>query len=170
MLPPNVKDSFVVCILGALTVYLMASIYAITMRGVLGTIPSNHTDFFRDSTDVIAHLASSFMTHKDIVASASKLTACSLWTCSNLFVPIKHMVGLAIGPMNVWISAIHFMTGKDITLSRTNASRRIIFNALVLVTCTGIPSLSAAACLCMVASCFQTYYARKKHWKSKMSI
>lgn len=171
ILPPGVKGSIAICLVGSLTVYLMVAIYAIIMRGMFKTIATSHADFFRDSSDVTARLASRFMTHKDAVAFASKLTACSLWTSSSMFVPMKHLVGLTIGPMNVWISVINSISGKHVVpLPCAKAFKRTIFNALILVTCTGIPSLSAAAFLCMVVSFYETIYARKKRWKSKMLV
>ena len=167
---PGLKGSFALCLFGSLTVYIIATFYAITMRGMARAVPTSHADLFHESTNAAAHLADTFMTHTEIIAYASKLTACNLWTSNNLFVPLKHLIGLLIGPSNAWVSATALIFDKNIPLPHSNALRSMICNALVLITCRGIPSLSAASCLCMIFSCYQFLSTRTKNWKSKMSI
>lgn len=165
------------CSFGSLTVYIIAAMYTITLRGMCGNAPMSHVDFINsisrsnvEDIGLIANLSSMYEPHKEIAARASRLAACGFWTSRKRLVPMKHLVGLIIGPIYTWNKTYCSLFCQHQGQLHAIDTLTILFNVLVLLTCHGIPPQSAASCLCILLVVYQSYSDRAKRWKSKMII
>jgi hypothetical protein len=173
----KITDRLLFCAFGSLTVYIIVAFYSIMLRGMCGNVPTSYADFINsmshskdEEIDAILNLAAQYIPHKGIAARASKLAASGFWTSRKRLVPLKHLIGLIIGPIYTWkktyvsLSISHQGQGHSIDRST------VFLNALVLLTCHGIPSQSAASCICILIVLYQSYSERNRRWKSKMII
>jgi len=177
----NSNSSVSMCMFGTISVFILVSFYAIILRGLIAQVHMSHTDFsgahgarwqMKAGQNVpnIANLADRFMTHREAAAFSSRLSACGFWSAKSWFAPLKHLVGLFIGPVSTWFaySTLVIQTRSSVPSSWYYIG--VPVNILTLLLCKGIPSLSAAASLGVIISTHYVVSNRKNKWRNKMSM
>lgn len=147
------------------------------MRGMCGNVPMSHAEFINsmphsmgEKMDFIGNLASQYIPHKEIAARASRLAASGFWTSRKRLIPLKHLIGLIMGPIYTWKKTYKYLLVYRKGEGHSIDTSTIFFNALVLFTCRGIPPQTAASCMCILTELFRSYSERNRRWRSKMII
>jgi len=173
----TVTERLLLCAFGSLTIYIVAAFYSIALRGMWGSVPMSHADFINsvshskgEEKDTISNLVAKYIPHKELAARASRLAACGFWTSKKRLVPLKHVIGLVMGPLFTWKKTYGSLLVSHQSQGHSIDASTIFFNALVLLTCRGIPPQTAASWMCIFIVFYQSYAERNRRWKSKMII
>ena len=159
-----------ICLFGTLSVFIVLSIYAIFVRGIIGqaTLSNFPNKVLEGTAHNVAALAEQYTRHKDNAMLASRLMACSVWTSEHNFAPFKHLIGLIIGPTLTWYG--YYETLFSGVVPSYDHQVGVILNVIVFLFCKGIPSLSAASMLCSITLISRTLTFGRRRKKIKMSI
>jgi len=162
--------------LGTISVFLMASIYAVFFRGSAWTgdsVAKDHEDVFRLMEDKsldgeIASMTRKMILHNRALVSAARLSAAGFWTSRSLSGPLLHFGGvMAVLPgLSVFTSSMW----QGVRMESASVILCGGLNLVPLLLCQGIPSLQAAAVICMACAIYNMLLMQKSSWLSKMRV
>ena len=169
-------------VVGTASVFILASLYAVLLRGAafvsfLGgeNAARSHEDVFsnifgdqKDEHD-LATLATKAISHVKALSISARLAGAGFWTAQGMIGPLLHLMGIAAVLPSLW-----FLVSQGWAMKAQAASPIVIvclpLNAIPLVVSRGIPSLQAAAMLGLAGGLIQVLMGRRAAYASKMRI
>ena len=174
-------NSWVPMITGTSVVLIVASFYAVFLRGAgflsflgTGNVARSHKDVFagvfgeRKDHD-LASLAEKAMSHVTALATSAKLASAGFWTAESIAGPIFHLIGILAVLPSLYLLVSQGWTGQ-LQTSTSLLMLSLPLNAIPIFISRGIPSLQAAAFLGLAGGLIQMVLVKQKSQASKMRI
>mmetsp|Transcript_6908 Transcript_6908/g.19352 ORF Transcript_6908/g.19352 Transcript_6908/m.19352 type:complete len:1330 (+) Transcript_6908:188-4177(+) len=165
---------------GTAAVFVVASLFAILLRGAgflsifgAGDVARSHEDVFSNvfgdkKTHDLATLAEKAVSHVKALATSAKLAGAGFWTAKDWLGPILHLVGITAVLPSLFLLVAQ---GWSPTSSLSSFVPLCIpLNLIPMVLSRGIPSLLAGAALGLVGGLVQVVTNRSAAHNSKMRI
>ncbi len=161
---------------GTLFLFILASIHVICFRGILTQV---HADNYvsdmklvtNESMNHLAMLAEKHMTHQEHTVYASRLAACGFWTTTHKLAPLKHLLGLLLGPIFPFCTSCrNIMYPNKEPVPTSYYWMSLVLNLAVLNFCRGIPQLTAAALIALLLCALNALVIGSRRTMNKMSI
>jgi len=177
-------NSWVVLVVATASVFILASFYAIGLRGAglgnllgFGKVAKSHEDIFanifgtsdgKEDEHDLAALAERAISHSQALATSAKLAASGFWTSASFLGPFWHLLGLGA----VLPSLGLLVQGKWLGM-RFPSSTVVMFlpaQLLPIFLCRGVPTLQAAAAVSCLGGLMQWSVHHQADYQSKMSM
>lgn len=174
------SNRWVPLIFGSVAVLLLASLYAIFLRGsglfsMFGgpTVSSSHEQVydavFGDSNEQdLATLVKKTMTHGSALAASAKIAGSGFWTARSPLGPLLHLAGVASTLPSLYFLFRRSWWRKSVPTAQVTLA--LPLNAIPILLCRGIPSLQVTAVIGLVGGLFQASSLRQADHESMMSI
>eukprot|EP00977_Amphora_coffeiformis_P022667 scaffold11185_cov205-Amphora_coffeaeformis.AAC.1 len=177
-------NSWVVLVVATASVFVLASFYAICLRGAglgnlfgFGKVAKSHEDVFSsifgssnseaDEHDLAA-LAERAISHSQALATSAKLAASGFWTSASFLGPFWHLLGLG-----AVLPSLGLLVQEKWLGVRIPSSTVVMFlpaQLLPIFLCRGVPTLQAAAAVSCLGGLMQWSVHHQTDYQSKMSI
>ena len=176
------SNQWVPLVAGTAVVFLVASLYAVFLRGagflaIFGgdNVARSHEDVFsnvfgdkKDEHD-LATLAEKAISHVKALATSARLATAGFWTAHGMIGPSLHAVGIVAVIPSLWFLVAHGWESKGQKVSPL-VLLCLPLNLIPLVLARGIPTLQAAALMGLVGGSLQVLADRRATHASKMRI
>ncbi|KAL7555377.1 hypothetical protein ACA910_022363 [Epithemia clementina (nom. ined.)] len=176
------SNQWVPLVAGTASVFILASLYAILLRGAgflslfgANNVARSHEDVFtnvfgdrKDEHD-LATLADKAISHVKALATSAKLAGAGFWTAQGVLGPLLHLVGAFAVLPSLWFLVSRGWEKKSHKLSPL-VLLCLPLNAVPLVLTRGVPTLQAVAVMGLIGGSIQVMADRRAAHASKMRI
>jgi hypothetical protein len=170
---PNLNSSnrFVPVIVASVSVFFMASLYTILLRGsfLFGTtVAKSHIDVMSVIPDNLAAMAKKDISQSQTLIMSARLAGASIWTSNSIMGPIIHLCGLIAAVPSIFLLVSDMWSGIDVP--RAQVTLALPLNAIPLLFCKGTPTLRAAAIIGVVGAITQVMSLKERGHKSQLRM
>jgi hypothetical protein len=173
------SNSFAPVVAAAATVFVLASAYAILIRGCgsLFNVDGSHPSMFhsvfgnvdRSNADSeLSFLAERASLHSQAVVTSAKLARSSFWMAASPLGPLLYLGGTLATLPSLYSLVTYLWSGSNVSTSLVALSTPL--NLVPLILCSGIPTLTASASIGMVGGLLQLIALRRSDQQARLRI
>jgi len=177
----NRSNRWVPLFFGSVLVFLLASLFAILLRGSTGgsSAAKSHIDVHakifkvgdEDAYEMapdLAELASKAIAQSHALAASARVAGSGFWTAKNIFGPLLHLGGVFATLPSLYLLLKRSWYGYIVPTAQVTLV--LPLNAIPLLLCRGLPSLQAAAIMGVTGGVIQAMIMRRADQESMMRI
>jgi hypothetical protein len=166
------SNRFVPVIAGSVSVFFIASLYTILLRGSFffgSDALQRHEDAVTaTSPDALAKLVEKSTLQSKTLLVSARLAGASLWLSTSIVGPAIHLCGMLAAIPSLFLLLSDMWSGVNIPQAQVSLS--LPLNAIPLLFCKGTPTLQAAALIGAIGGVYQILNLNKKVRQQTMNM